>query len=196
MLTEDARLRIRNSFPAITWRDVDDALFYLKAIYDEPTWSISPDSIGPLLMNGEQLFIPYRVYLLEPEPDSISALTNIQRLIISAILSRSSNGFVREKCVGELLQSDEPFIPPFVLQLLGEYVLPIIRVVEAHSVVLKRSEYHRFVADNPAFFKLLKQRIISYWDCYYRSMFPRLRDYPAFQLAETVGRGTDLEERL
>ena len=186
MLTQDVRLRIRHSFPAVVRPNVDVAFSYLDPLHDDPAWSLSPDSIGPILLNGEQLSIPYRVYLLEPEPDRISVLTNLQQLILSAILSRSSNGFVREKCVSKLLQSDEPWIPPFVLQLLGEYVLPIIRVVEDHSAVLKRPEYRRFLIENPAFFHLLKQRITSYWNCYYRAMFPRLRDYPAFQIAESL----------
>ena len=185
MLSQNAKLRIRHSFPAAVWPDLDVAFFYLNPLYGDPAWSVSLGSIGPVILNGEQLSIPYRVYLLKPEPDHISTLTNIQQLILSAVLSRSSNGFVREKCVRELLQSDEPWIPPFVLQLLGEYVLPIIRVVEEHSAVLKRREYCRFVIENPAFFQLLKQRIASYWNCYYRAMFPRLRDYPAFQIAES-----------
>ncbi len=184
MLTQDARLRIRHSFPAVLWPDVDVAISYLNPLYEDPAWSVSPDSIGPILLNGEHLSIPYRLYVLEPEPDRLSTLTKIQQLILSAILSRSSNGFVREKCVGELLRSDEPWIPPFVLQLLGEYVLQIIRLVQEHAAVLQRSEYRRFIIENPAFFQLLKQRITSYWNCYYRAMFPRLSDYPAFQIAE------------
>ena len=185
MLTQEARLRIRHCFPAVVWPDVDVALLYLKPLYEDPAWSVSPDDIGPIIMNGERLSIPCRVYLLDSEPDRTSALTDIQQLILNAILSRSSNGFVREKCVEQLLQSDEPWIPPFVLQLLGEYVLEIIRVVQDHSAVLKRSEYRRFIIENPAFLQLLKQRIISYWNCYYRVMFPQLRDYPAFQIAES-----------
>ena len=152
MLTQHARLRIRDSFPAVLWPDVDVAISYLDPLYEDPASSVSPHSIGPIRLNGEQLSIPYRLYLLEPEPDRLSALTNIQQLILSAILSRSSNGFVREKCVGELLRSDELWIPPFVLQLVGEYVLQIIRVVQDHSEVLKRPEYRRFIIENPAFF--------------------------------------------
>ena len=185
MLTQDANLRIRHSFPAVLSQDVDVALLCLDPLYEDLESSVSPDSIGPILLNGEQLSIPYRVYLLEPKPDRISALTKRQQLILSAILSRSSNGFVREKCVEQLLRSDEPWIPPFVLQLLGEYVLQIIRVVQDHSAVLKRPEYRRFITENPAFFQLLKQRIISYWNCYYREKFPQLRDYPAFQIVES-----------
>lgn len=181
----EAILRIRNAFPAVLRQDVDVALLYLEPRYEQPTWLASPDSIGPLLVNGEQLSIPYRVYFLEPEPDGISALTDMQRLILTVILSRSSDGFVREKCVKELLHSEEPWIPPFVLQLLGEYVLPIIRVVADHSAVLRQPEYRRFVQDNPAFVQLLRQRIISYWNCYYRGTFPRLSDYPAFQIAKS-----------
>ena len=165
--------------------DVDVAVLCLNRLYEDPEWLVSPDSIGPIRLNGEELSIPFRVYFLEPEPDCSSGLTNVQQLILNAILSRSHNGYVREKCVRKLLQSDEPWIPPFVLQLLGEYVLPIIRVVEDHSSVLKRSEYRDFVIENPAFFELLKQRIRSYWNCYYRGIFPRLSDYPAFQIAES-----------
>lgn len=183
-ITQEARLRIRHAFPAVVWPDVDVACLYLDPLYEGPTWLVSPDSINPILVNGEQLNIPYRVYLREPAPAHLSALTDMQQLILSAILSRSSNGFVREKSVGELLRSDEAWIPPFVLQLVGEYVLEIIRVVEEHSEVLKGSQYRRFAIDNPAFFQLLKQRIISYWNCYYRTTFPRLTDYPGFQIAE------------
>ena len=185
MLTQEAKLQIRSSFPAAVWPDVDVVLLYLDPLYEEPSSSVSPDSLGPIVLSGEQLSIPVRVYLKEPESDRIASLTNRQQLILSAILSRSSNGYVREKCVEQLLKSDEPWIPPFVLQLLGEYVLPIIRVVQEHSAVLKRSEYRRFVSENPAFMQLLKQRTISYWDCYYRAMFPQLRDYPAFQMVES-----------
>lgn len=192
MLTEEARLRIKHSFPAVVWPDVDVVSSHLETLYPEPTWTLSPDCIGPIVLNGEQLSIPFRVYLREPEPDRISALSSFQQLILSAILSRSSDGYVREKNARELLQSDEPWIPPFVLQLLGEYVLPIIRVIEDRSAVLQRPEYCRFVVDNPAFFHLLKQRITSYWNCYYRSMFPRLTDYPAFQMAACIDEGKKL----
>ena len=190
MLEQEARLRIRHSFPAVLWPDVEVASLLLEPLYNDQASSISPDSIGPILLNGEQLSIPYRVYLQEPEADRLSALTGIQQLILSAILSRSSDGFVREKCVRELLRSDEPWIPPFVLQLLGEYVLPIIRVVEDQSTVLKRPEYRRFVIENPAFFQLLKQRITSYWNCYYRAMFPRLKDYPASRIVAVFDENT------
>jgi hypothetical protein len=88
------------------WPDVDVASLLLEPLYNDPTWSVSPESIGPIVLNGEQLSIPYRVYLLEPEPNRVSALTKIQQLILSAILSISNDGFVREKCVGELLRSD------------------------------------------------------------------------------------------
>lgn len=192
MITDDSKLRIRHAFPATTWQDVDVAVVCLDPIYNFPDSEVSPDSIGPIRLNGEELSIPSRVYFLDPESDRISGLTDFQQLLLSAILSRCSNGYVREKYVRELLQADEPWIPPFVIQLLGEYVLPIIRVVEENSAVLKREEYRRFIIENPAFFQLLKQRIISYWNCYYRDVFPLLKDYPAFQLAESFEEGGGL----
>lgn len=195
MLCQEARSRLRYSFPAEVWPDVDVVLLSLEAIYADPTWSVSSDSIGPIVLNGEKLSIPCRVYLLEPEADRLSTLTDRQKLILNAILSRSNNGFIREKHLRKLLESDESWIPPFVLQLLGEYVLQIIRVVEDHSAVLRRSEYGCFVTDNPAFFWLLKQRIVSYCNCYYRGMFPKLEEYPAFQIAESFKDQTPLARK-
>ena len=42
--------------------------------------------------------------------------------------------------------------------------------------------YHKFLMDNPDFYLITKQRVLSYWDCYYKSQ--RREDYPGFQIVE------------
>jgi len=46
--------------------------------------------------------------------------------------------------------------------------------------------YRRFLKDNPAFFAITKQRVISYWDCYHRSQ--RRENYVGFRLLDLFDR--------
>ncbi|GAB3136545.1 hypothetical protein [Microbispora hainanensis] len=49
-----------------------------------------------------------------------------------------------------------------------------------------RRAYGRFLADNPGFFTLVQQRVVSYWACYHREEFPRLADYPGHRLVTAM----------
>ena len=77
MLTQDARLRIPHSFPAVVRAHADVASLYLNSLYKDPEWSVSPDDIGPITLNGEQLSIPFRVYLLDPSQNFVSTANQI-----------------------------------------------------------------------------------------------------------------------
>lgn len=90
MISDESKLRIRHAFPATTWQDVDVVVECLDPIYNFPDSEVSPDSIGPILLNGEELSIPSRVYFLDPESDRISGLTNFQKLLLSAFHHRKS----------------------------------------------------------------------------------------------------------
>lgn len=87
---------------------------------------------------------------------------------------------------------------PFVVQLVGEYVIDIVADIE-RSLDLGPSSpaaavYGRFVADNGAYFDLTSQRVTSYWNCYQRSRYPVRRPasgsefdvYPGFSLIESL----------
>ena len=72
------------------------------------------------------------------------------------------------------------WIPTFVVQLVGEYVVEILQVVSRNLDHLDPPLYRRFLRANPEFFARTKQRVISYWDCYYR--WQRRTDYVGFQI--------------
>lgn len=38
--------------------------------------------------------------------------------------------------------------------------------------------YGRFATANPEFLALTSQRMVSYWNCYYRASYPQLDEYP------------------
>lgn len=82
----------------------------------------------------------------------------------------------------QILESEQDWVPPFVIQLLGEYVLEIILLLNSRLQDLRKPNYLRFLNENPIFLDLTRSRVVSYWDCYYRrGKFPRLQEYVGFQ---------------
>jgi hypothetical protein len=132
---------------------------------------------------GEDVFIPTRIY---HEPLDVSAgfrlrFTNtLQQEMIDCIFSRHADGFIREKHLKRIVQWSNVWIPPFVIQLAGEYVIEILRAIEQALPHLDSAVYGDFVRSNPEFIQKTKQRIASYWDCYHRSV-PR-EQYPGFRV--------------
>jgi len=175
-------LRFRNAFPSAIHRDVEMALTCMPV----SEWPPSLNDIGPVEINEEQLRIPFRFYSSDPDSSCLQRLNERQRLILNAIYTRHSSGYIRERCVKPLLFSDEVWIPPFVIQLLGEYVLEIIQVLAEHLAVFPASPYLRFARENGTLLQLVRQRIASYWNCYYRFTFTRLKEYPAFRILELI----------
>jgi hypothetical protein len=74
------------------------------------------------------------------------------------------------------------WIPPFVVQLVGEYVIEILHVIRRNLNHLDTSIYERFLRTNPELLATTKQRVISYWNCYYREC--RREEYVGFQLLD------------
>jgi hypothetical protein len=59
-------------------------------------------------------------------------------------------------------------------------VVEIVRVIEANLGNLDKSLYAQCLRANADFSVLTEQRVISYWDCYYRWTC-RKEDYPGFR---------------
>jgi hypothetical protein len=72
-------------------------------------------------------------------------------------------------------------VVPYVVQLLGEYVVEISSLILDRLTAQSSSSwpaYREFFRANRAFMALTEQRAISYWSCYYRHDFARV-EYPA-----------------
>lgn len=91
------------------------------------------------------------------------------------VLSRHHNGFVRQAALSKLLPASESYVVPFVTALASEYVYEILMLIHRHIKDFDQSAYGAFFRDNPAHFALLRQRMISYWNVYYR-----WQDYTVF----------------
>lgn len=98
---------------------------------------------------------------------------------ILCLLTRSTNGYLRQAAVRNLLHSSEPWAIPYVVLLAGEYVIEIGADLKEALSELDRASYRDFVRGNPHLLSLMKARATSYWSCYYRFACPDRRNYPA-----------------
>jgi len=148
-----------------------------------------------LVVAGEPVMIPSRIYNPEPSPGFIAGLSHLEELVAAGIYSRHHNGFVHQRWLGTLLDADEPWVAPFIIQLLGEYVIEICRDIErfARLALPAHSALHQhlaaFLNDNPCFAELTRQRAITYWDCYYRYQHPSQDTYPALVALSVLSGG-------
>jgi hypothetical protein len=130
---------------------------------------------------GEMITVPYRLY---HSPSQIKAehLTDLEKEIVDCLLTRHHDGFVRQLRLERIIRSGNPWVPPFVVQLLGEYSIEIIGVIHEHLNSLDRPLYREFLQANPEFFTQTAQHVESYWDRYYR-VLPR-EEYIGFKVLE------------
>ena len=164
---------VRSAFPASLAPHV--ARVTARLGVHEPTRS--PDAI-PIIVDGEHLSLPGRIYGDAASLIGSKDIPELERLILMSLFTRHDNGHVREQCLRAIVDRPEPWIVPFVVQLVGEYVLEIIDVIRARLADLPAPTYGAFVAANAGFMALTRKRAISYWNAYYRHRFRDCASYP------------------
>jgi len=132
-----------------------------------------------LLIGSDVVTLPARIYN-DPALIHFDSLTDIQREMVSCLLTRHTSGFVRQQRLTQIIRSRHVWVPPFVIQLVGEYVIEILQVVHENLNHLDIPLYAGFLQANHEFFALTERRVTSYWDCYYRSQ--QREEYVGFQL--------------
>jgi hypothetical protein len=170
---------LRSIFPNELQADVDAALATLP-----------PSSGGERLerqsvsIRGESVGLLGRLY--SPVADEAGThLTERQRLIRACLYSRHHDGFVRERQI-PALTGDEPWLPHFVLQLVGEYVIEICQSILDNIDAIPRTAYEAFAAENPEFMAITRSRVVSYYYLYY--VRPRgFVEYPGYRFLSALG---------
>jgi hypothetical protein len=128
-------------------------------------------------VGNEDLTIPYRVYFNEPNQLVEKLLTVNQQTILNCIYLRHHNGFVRQKRLEKLKAINEYWITPYLFQLLGEYVIEILEVIDKQHNNTILDNFKQFKLDNPKYFIQTESRMISYWNQYYRRNNTKLNSY-------------------
>jgi hypothetical protein len=145
------------------------------------------------------LRIPSRIYNAPPDRAALAGLSSRQVLMLHCLYTRHHDGYVRQRHLRYLLDVDEPWVAPYVVALIGEYVVEIIEdITDGLGAIAtpgswQRRLYGRFARDNRIYIELTRQRVWSYWRDYYSGQYSRpsrhasLRpEYPGFGLIRTL----------
>jgi hypothetical protein len=149
---------VQSSFPANHSKDCAKIAGILPV--QHLTFHLS--SVDFVAIRGEKTNIPSRIYFPEVNPNTISSLTPIQYSMLCCLYTRHHNGFVRQKYAEKCITLTDPWIPPYILQLLGEYVLEIIVMIQQHSNQILTPLHFNFIKENPDFIRRTTKRIVSY----------------------------------
>ena len=153
----------------------DDALKLISALPEPPTTAGS----FSVVVGKDEVWIPYRIYH-DPSQVDWTSLTQIQKELLACLLTRHHSGLVREEYLARILDCHHEWVPPFVVQLVGEYVIEIVRTIRNGVDRLDHETYRQFLIGNPVFYRTTKARVMSYWNCYHRE--EHNEDYAAFQV--------------
>ena len=149
-----------------------------------PQPDLTADSFS-VFVDEEVVRIPRRIYQDVNLIDRAS-LSNVQTEFLDCLLTRHYDGYVREENLRKIVARNHRWIPPFVLQLLGEYVIEILFVIRDGLGQIDQELYRSFLLSNPQFFQLTKQRVVSYRACYYPHL--NKRSYVGFEIINSLER--------
>ena len=137
------------------------------------------------VLNNEELILPYRVYC-DPYLLVYSRNQSIEnRLITFCLLTRHHNGFVRERYLKEIITSKEKWVIPFVVQLMGEYVVEILIAIWESIDDMNKDNLISFIVENKSYWAKTKQRVASYYGEYYRFKINK-PEYVGFKLTKRI----------
>jgi len=162
--------KLTGRFPSYLNEDIDS----IEKILD---FSSKHQTYMPfdIVFEKDVLNIPARIYTDERQLNNLSKLTSRQKEIVYCLYSRHHDGFVREKCLKKFVTSSNLFTAPYILQLLGEYVIEIIDVIYLNRENIDHDNLVAYILENPDHYERTKQRVYSYWNCYYRKAYPKYK---------------------
>lgn len=151
----------------------DDVLAISKIISIKPYSNISSgvtdECCDFFLLDGQLISIPYRMYYRDDWDCLLSTLTFNQKMIYHAIFTRNYDGFIREKHLKSILSEDFPsWVIPYIFKLSNEYVAQILEISFEMIPQERIEEFKKICRLNIQYFLKSHDRVISYWNEFYR----------------------------
>ena len=149
------------------------------------------------LSNGEAVCFPYRLLYADDDDGFYNKLPDIEsKLIYDCIFTRSSDGYVREKHLRNILSAEIPeWCLPYVLRCASDYVVEIVTAVYDNLKERDNADIHSFCRSNPEMTKRAYTRMVSYWNEFYRYDCYRFYDYVGQKLfKECILPGVNFEK--
>lgn len=115
---------------------------------------------------GQSVLIPERLNFVSDDLQ----LTESEDawLLARALQTRSNDGFQRQRAARDLLTDLQPWAAPFIVSLIGEYIVEILDDVAAALTHESTQTLGTFISHNQAYWNTTKRRVMSYWNEYYR----------------------------
>jgi len=130
------------------------------------------------LLNEQIISFPDRIYYEDEFEIIESKLTFEQKMIYHCIFSRSNNGYIREKHIKYILKENYPdWTIPYIVKISDEYVLEILEDIYFELTSYNNDKMKTFCKMNIQLFLKSYDRMISYWNEYYRDNCPHYKDY-------------------
>ena len=188
----DIKNIIYSSFPKKLELDVNEVINILPInekvvnIHGQEIDLIRAGDCRHILIERELLTIEYRIYFNEPNFDEEEALSDIQKVILNCLYSCHSDGYIREKRVKKLLTSNNYFVIPFVMSLAGQYLIEILTLININVNNVNIKLFIKFMQENPKYWLLTKNRIVSNWNWFYRNKYIYFKDYVGSDFIEKL----------
>ncbi|MCK8521058.1 hypothetical protein M0D21_05745 [Aquimarina sp. D1M17] len=177
---EDELSKLKNAFPKFLIPDINSLVSKINAKSEHSAnWGYE------MCIDGENIEIPSRIYWDESKL-KINGLTDNHKMITACILTRHHNGYVREKNLEKLILSEKYWTIPYVIQLIGEYVIELLELIWEKFESINKENLVKFIIENETYWFKTKQRIASYWDCYHRYEGKTKSDYIGFKLIDRI----------
>lgn len=130
------------------------------------------------IQDNSVIQFPYRIYYTDISDEDIDNLSARQKMILHCIYSRSCDGFIRQKHLYSLLQTDyEDWAIPYIVKICDEY---IVEILEMTYDILKEQDTERkkrFCLENISLFYKSYNRMSNYWNEYYRYRYRTFQHY-------------------
>ena len=162
------------AFPS-TMQDTAKPAIEAVSVFVDDSYRI--DSTYAALIGDTVVQIPARLHFDRPPPAQLG-LGEEEQLAADCLISRSTDGYLRQAALQRILDASQPWAIPFILVPAGEYVVEIAADLVASLPTLNRSVYTDFARANRPLLRRLQSRAVSYWNCYYRDYSSKSR-YPA-----------------
>lgn len=130
---------------------------------------LAPRQLGKQFVvqaEGQSILIPLRLNFASDDLQLIES--DCAWPLARALQTRSNDGFERQRAARDLLTDLQPWAAPFIVSLIGEYIVEILEDVAAALTPQSTQTLGTFIGDNKAYWETTKRRVMSYWNEYYR----------------------------
>ncbi len=174
----------QDSFP----RELKDDVEYVSSNISMKTYNNvrngeSEEQSSWILLDNQRITFPYRVYYIDNIDSLNKKYTPEQITVYHCIFSRSCDGYVRENHIKALLSCDLPiWAIPYIIKVSDEYVVQILESIYQRLKNTNTDNFQATCHKNLQIFLYGHDRMISYWNEFYRTQCYKYHNYVGYQL--------------